>query len=236
MFPEFRLIRNSENLGFAKANNIGIAECSGEYVCLVNSDVKYTSDCFSPMLRFLSENPGVGMVGPKMLASDGRVGRSTLRFPTVWNQFCSAVGLDIAFRKSRLLGGLRSPNNYLCRGTHRLVCPRSPKCVGSSRPSGPPVLYVWGGRRLVLSISPSRTRSCVLCRCRSDSLRRSQFIECAASFLPGAVLRQLAILAKTSGPAGAKGLSCQLGCLPHGPVPWLLWCLLAPACTTTSTS
>jgi len=105
MFPEFRLIRNSENLGFAKANNIGIAECSGEYVCLVNSDVKFTSDCFSPMLRFLSENPGVGMVGPKMLAPDGRVGRSTLRFPTVWNQFCSAVGLDIAFRKSRLLGG-----------------------------------------------------------------------------------------------------------------------------------
>src|SRR5258708_10984485 len=48
-FPEFRLIRNSENLGFAKANNIGIAESSHEYVCLVNSDVEFTDDCLSPM-------------------------------------------------------------------------------------------------------------------------------------------------------------------------------------------
>jgi len=106
MFPEFRLIRNSENLGFARANNIGIAQTSGEYVCLVNSDVKFTDDCLSPMLRFLTENPKVGMLGPKMLATDGEVRRSTMRFPTVWNQFCRALGLDIVFKKSRLFGGL----------------------------------------------------------------------------------------------------------------------------------
>jgi len=103
--PEFKLVRNSENLGFARANNIGIAQCSGDYVCLVNSDVKFTSDCFSPMLRFLSENPTVGMVGPKMLGADGKPWRSTLRFPTVWNQFCRAVGLDNVFKRSRLFGG-----------------------------------------------------------------------------------------------------------------------------------
>jgi hypothetical protein len=105
-FPEFKLIHNSENLGFAKANNIGIAQSSGEYVCLVNSDVKFTSDCLSPMLKFLSENPQVGMVGPKMLAPDGKVARSTMRFPTVWNQLCRALGLDIIFKRSRLFGGL----------------------------------------------------------------------------------------------------------------------------------
>ncbi len=106
VFPEFKLIRNSENLGFAKANNLGIAQSSGEYVCLVNSDVKFTGDCLTPMLRFLSENPEVGMVGPRMLAADGKVRRSTMRFPTVWNQFCRALGLDIVFKKSRLFGGL----------------------------------------------------------------------------------------------------------------------------------
>jgi GT2 family glycosyltransferase len=104
-FPEFRLIRNSENLGFAKANNIGIAQCSGDYICLVNSDVKFTGDCLSPMLRYLSGNPGVGMVGPKMLGRDGKVWRSTMRFPTVWNQFCRAFGLDVAFKHSQLFGG-----------------------------------------------------------------------------------------------------------------------------------
>jgi GT2 family glycosyltransferase len=104
-FPEYKLIRNSENLGFAKANNIGIAQCSGDYVCLVNSDVKFVSDCFSPMLKYLAENPRVGMVGPKMLGRDGKVWRSTMRFPTVWNQLCRALGLDLAFKNSHLFGG-----------------------------------------------------------------------------------------------------------------------------------
>ena len=104
-FPEFRLIRNPENYGFAKANNIGIARSSGEYVCLVNSDVKFLDDCISPILDFLRTHPLVAMVGPKMLTVNGIVARSTMRFPTVWNYFCRAVGLDLMFRKSRMFGG-----------------------------------------------------------------------------------------------------------------------------------
>lgn len=105
MFPEFRLIRNPENYGFAKANNIGIAQSSGKYVCLVNSDVKFLDDCISRILDCLRSNPEVAMVGPQMLLTTGGVGRSTMRFPTVWNYFCRAVGLDILFRKSRFFGG-----------------------------------------------------------------------------------------------------------------------------------
>jgi GT2 family glycosyltransferase len=106
LFPEFKLIRNRENLGFAKANNIGIAQSSGDYICLVNSDVKFLDDCISPMIEYLSQNAGVGMVGPRMLAPDGRVWRSTMRFPTIWNHFTRALGLDVAFKRSRLFGGL----------------------------------------------------------------------------------------------------------------------------------
>lgn len=104
-FPEFKLIRNPENYGFAKANNIGIAASSGRYICLVNSDVKFTEDCISPLLRYLGEHPKVGMVGPKMIQSNGVVGRSTMRFPTPWGYFCRALGLDRLFGGSRIFGG-----------------------------------------------------------------------------------------------------------------------------------
>ena len=106
LYPEFKLIRNPENFGFAKANNIGIAQSLGDFVCLVNSDVKFLDDCISPMIDYLSQNPAVGMLGPKMLAPDGKVWRSTMRFPTLWNHFSRALGLDIAFKKSRRFGGL----------------------------------------------------------------------------------------------------------------------------------
>jgi GT2 family glycosyltransferase len=106
LFPEFELIRNTDNLGFAKANNIGITQSSGDYLCLVNSDVKFTGDCISPMLKYLEENPGVAMIGPKMLTADGEVRRSTMRFPTIWNNFSPAIGLDRVFRSSGFFGGL----------------------------------------------------------------------------------------------------------------------------------
>lgn len=119
MFPEFKLIRNSTNWGFAKANNIGMSHCIGQYVCLVNSDVKFTSDCISPMLAFLDSHPNVAMMGPKMLSGkEGRVYRSTLRFPTVWNVFCRATGLDVVFKRSTLFGGL-----LMCDFDHQTTAP-----------------------------------------------------------------------------------------------------------------
>jgi GT2 family glycosyltransferase len=106
LFPGVQLIRNPENYGFAKANNIGIARCSGDYICLVNSDVAFTGDCISPMLRYMAEHPSAAMLSPRMLGADGHVHRSTMRFPTLWNSFSRSLGLDQIFRHSRLFGGL----------------------------------------------------------------------------------------------------------------------------------
>ena len=38
-FPWVKLIRSSENLGFAKGNNVAIRQCQGRYIALVNPDV-----------------------------------------------------------------------------------------------------------------------------------------------------------------------------------------------------
>ncbi|MGH9765354.1 MAG: glycosyltransferase, partial [Blastocatellia bacterium] len=77
----------------------------GEYVCLVNSDVKFIHDCFTPMIEHMRTHPNVAMLGPKMLATDRTVRRSTMRFPTIWNEFCRAVCLDLLFKNSPTFGG-----------------------------------------------------------------------------------------------------------------------------------
>jgi len=105
-FPEFQLIRNPENYGFGRANNIGMSHCTGDFVCLVNSDVKFASDCITPMLDYFDAHPDVAMMGPQMLSADGEVRRSTMRFPTVWNNFSRAVGLDVLFKGSSFFGGM----------------------------------------------------------------------------------------------------------------------------------
>jgi len=102
-FPWVKLIRNPGNYGFARANNIGILESTGDFICLVNSDVEFTSNCFEPMLRYLQEHPDVGLLGPMSKTADGKVARSTMRLPTVWNSFTRALGIDVPLGRSHIL-------------------------------------------------------------------------------------------------------------------------------------
>lgn len=104
-FPKTRLIRNPANLGFAKANNLGIAASAGRYVCLINSDVKVLPDCISQLVDYCEQHPDVGMVGPRIIGGDGKLQRSCRGFPTLWNMLCRALALDSIFPKIKLFTG-----------------------------------------------------------------------------------------------------------------------------------
>ncbi len=67
------LIRNKENLGFARACNQGIAASSGDLVILLNPDAVVKRDFFEAVEAFFGENPEAGVVGPKIVYSDGRL-------------------------------------------------------------------------------------------------------------------------------------------------------------------
>jgi GT2 family glycosyltransferase len=104
-FPQVRLIVNSTNLGFAKANNLGILASSGQYVCLVNSDVRMLPCCIHRLVEYCEEHPEVGMVGPRVIGGDGKLQRSCRGFPSVWNMFCRALALDVMFPQCRIFTG-----------------------------------------------------------------------------------------------------------------------------------
>jgi GT2 family glycosyltransferase len=104
-FPYVKLIRSTENLGFAKGNNVGIRQCQGRNIALVNPDVIVFSGCLDALADFLDENPKVGNVGPRVLNPDMSLQSSCRRFPTLWNNFCSATGLATGFKNSRFFAG-----------------------------------------------------------------------------------------------------------------------------------
>jgi GT2 family glycosyltransferase len=104
-FPHVKVIRSTENLGFAKGNNVGIRQCRGRYIALVNPDVIVLPGCLDALADFLDQNPKVGNVGPRVLNPDGTLQSTCRRFPTLWNNFCEATGLASAFRGSRFFAG-----------------------------------------------------------------------------------------------------------------------------------
>lgn len=104
-YPEVELIRNDTNLGFARANNIGIRASSGKYLCLINSDVVVPETCLQTMLQYIELRPTIGVLGPRMRLADGSIGDSCMRFPTVWNWFGRALALDSIFKRFGWFGG-----------------------------------------------------------------------------------------------------------------------------------
>ncbi|HXT42299.1 MAG TPA: glycosyltransferase family 2 protein [Candidatus Angelobacter sp.] len=93
-FPDATLIKAEKNLGFARANNLGIQRASGSLLALVNSDVIVHRDCFERLTRFLESHPDVGLVGPRVVGGDGRLQLTCGRLPTVWNTACRFLALD----------------------------------------------------------------------------------------------------------------------------------------------
>jgi GT2 family glycosyltransferase len=106
-YPGVRLIRNTENLGFAKANNIGVAASRGRYLCFVNSDVKVLPHCVTRLVDFCEAQPKVGMAGPRVIGGDGKLQRSCRGFPNVWNMFCRALALDSLFPRNKAFSGYK---------------------------------------------------------------------------------------------------------------------------------
>jgi GT2 family glycosyltransferase len=77
------LIENNENLGFAKANNQGIEVAKGEYILLLNSDTIAKKGAIDALYNFAKENKEAGVVGARLLNTDGSIQSSVFRFPTV---------------------------------------------------------------------------------------------------------------------------------------------------------
>lgn len=99
-FPLVNVIENTENLGFARANNIGIKVSRGRYICLVNSDIILLDHCLDKLMSFMDSSPGIGMAGPKILNADLTLQHSCRHFPSIWNNLCQSLGLNHIFPKS----------------------------------------------------------------------------------------------------------------------------------------
>jgi len=81
-YPDVKLIRNSENKGFAAANNQGVEVSGGEYVLFLNSDTLLKDGAIEGMLDVFDKHPETGLCGPKLLNADGSVQRNVYHFTT----------------------------------------------------------------------------------------------------------------------------------------------------------
>ncbi|MGI8588271.1 MAG: glycosyltransferase family 2 protein [Chloroflexia bacterium] len=102
-FPDVRLLAEPENLGYARANNLGIVASRGRYTLLLNPDSEMHAGSLAALLAYLEMHPEVGLAGPRLLNTDGSPQSSRRRFPTVATAMIESTPLQSLFPRAGVL-------------------------------------------------------------------------------------------------------------------------------------
>jgi GT2 family glycosyltransferase len=103
-FPGVTIIANNKNVGFSKATNQALQMSSGRYLLWLNCDTIIADDLLDVMMGFLESHPPAGIVGPKVLNSDGTFQPQCRRgLPTPYASLGYFLGLDRVWPDNRRL-------------------------------------------------------------------------------------------------------------------------------------
>lgn len=80
---QIHLVRNEQNLGYAKAVNQAIEIAIGKYLLILNTDIMLAENAVAQFIEFIEKTPDAGMVGGQLLNSDGSNQNSIAPFPTL---------------------------------------------------------------------------------------------------------------------------------------------------------
>ncbi|MHA2314383.1 MAG: glycosyltransferase family 2 protein [Candidatus Hermodarchaeia archaeon] len=103
-FPQVTLIENSQNRGFAAANNQGIDISKGRYVLLLNSDTVVLDNAIAKTVAFADSHPKAAIVGCRVLNPDQTLQPTCFMFPSILNMLLSSTYLYKIFPKSKFFG------------------------------------------------------------------------------------------------------------------------------------
>jgi N-acetylglucosaminyl-diphospho-decaprenol L-rhamnosyltransferase len=112
-YPDVELIENSVNIGFGRANNQAMSKAKGRYILLLNTDAFVAPDTLSKTIEYMEANPRCGVLGVKLVGSDGSLQPSCRYFPTPWNVFLKSTGLMRLSPNTRLVDDLSWDHNSI---------------------------------------------------------------------------------------------------------------------------
>lgn len=94
-FSFVKLIQNDENIGFSKANNLGVSKAKGKYICILNPDTVLQENTFDEILKFYKSNIKVGFVGCQMIDGNGMFLKESKRvIPSIFSSFMKVLGIS----------------------------------------------------------------------------------------------------------------------------------------------
>lgn len=100
-FPAVHWLRNTENRGYSRGCNQGLAALTADYHLILNPDIVVLPGALDALLDFADRHPRAGLIGPQLLNEDGTVQESCRRFYTLKTLLLRRTLLGKLFPDSR---------------------------------------------------------------------------------------------------------------------------------------
>ena len=102
-FPCVKFTWNTDNKGFAAANNQALREAKGQFILFLNPDTIVAEDAFSVCVKFMEMRPDAGAMGVTMIDGSGEFLKESKRaYPSLWTSFFKMTGLSSLFPHSTI--------------------------------------------------------------------------------------------------------------------------------------
>lgn len=85
VFPDIKLLKLENNIGFGAANNYAVKHSSGEYLLLINPDIIIQNNCIQKLLNYIEINDNIGVTAPALYKPSGELDYYNSFFPSVYS-------------------------------------------------------------------------------------------------------------------------------------------------------
>ncbi|MCL2390934.1 MAG: glycosyltransferase family 2 protein [Endomicrobia bacterium] len=101
LYPSVKVIKNKENLGFAKACNQGCKISSRGYILFINTDTKIQQNAISKLYSYISKDNSIGVIGPRLIRKDESIQKSVYPEPSLLTEiFKPFVKLTVSLKEN----------------------------------------------------------------------------------------------------------------------------------------
>lgn len=109
LYPNINIIKNNDNLGFAKACNQAVKISNADYLLFINTDTEIQQNAISKLYDCITGDQSIGVVGPRLIRKNGTIQKSAYPEATLFTEiFKPLVKLYVSIKEN--LYSLNKPN------------------------------------------------------------------------------------------------------------------------------
>ena len=130
IYPNTVVIKNNDNLGFAKAANQGFCSATSEYILYINTDTEITKDSISKLYNKIISDDTIAVIGPRLIRKNNTIQKSVYPEATLWTElFKPAIKLYVSVKEKFYKEGVCYNVNSL-RGACFIINKKYMEAVG----------------------------------------------------------------------------------------------------------